>query len=78
MNAPPGVKEDLIRQKNRTPLQQGLQPSSYEFYYVGKPTQQQLRNHVHLPHWHGRLKSIKCQERAYVYSKRNGISIKLL
>ena len=38
MNIPPGVKEDLIRQKNRTPLQQGLAPSSYEFYYVGKPT----------------------------------------
>ena len=76
MNIPPGVREDLRRQKNRTPLQQGLSNSSYEFYYVGRPTQRQLREHVHIPHWHGRLKSIKCQERTWVYTKRQGVNYK--
>ena len=76
MNIPPGVREDLKRQKNRAPLQQGLLNSSYEFYYVGRPTQRQLRNHVYIPHWHGRLKSIKCQERSWVYTKKHGVKYK--
>ena len=38
MPIPPQVRADLKRQKNRTPLEQGLAPSSYEFYYVGRPT----------------------------------------
>ena len=50
MPIPPQVRAHLKRQKYREPLQQGLAPSSYEFYYVGTPTQQQLRNHVHIPH----------------------------
>ena len=47
MPIPPQVRADLKRQKNRTPFEQGLAPSSYEFYYVGRPTQQQLRNHIY-------------------------------
>ena len=42
-----GSQGGFKRQKNRTPLQQGLLNSSYEFYYVGRPTQQQIRNHMY-------------------------------
>ena len=31
---------------------------------------------MHIPDWHGRLKSIKCQERSYVYTKKHGVKYK--
>ena len=46
MPLPSGVREDLIRQKNRVPLQQGLALSPYDFLNMGN-TQQQLRNHAY-------------------------------